>query len=127
MSRKHTIRLFLFGTLFLASLFSLLYYALPRGLDPTAETPNQGILSTSGEDGGGRVPIKEGVVDYGTVISVATAVITGLGFVFTTFFAFREDRRASELHALEIANAKRELAQKELEIEELRQRLRQGE
>ncbi|MEM7112639.1 MAG: hypothetical protein AAF614_09400 [Chloroflexota bacterium] len=120
---KHTIRLFLFGTLFLASLFSLLYYALPRGLDPTAETPLNGIQGLDDED---RQPIKEGEVDYGTVISVITAVITGLGFIFTTFFAFREDRRATELHRLEIENAKRELAQKELEIEELRQRLRRG-
>ena len=119
---KHTIRLFLFGTLFLASLFSLLYYALPRGLDPTAPTSINGLQGT--DDGDDQ--IKEGEVDYGTVISVVTAVITGLGFIFTTFFAFREDRRASELHQLEIETAKRELAQKELEIEELRQRLRRG-
>ena len=122
MFRTHTLRLLFFGVLFIVSLFSLLYFALPRGLNPTVATPNQGILG--GDGSGAQVPMREGEVDYGTVISVITAVISGLGFLFTTFFAYREDQRAEQIHRLEIEKLKGELVRKGLEIEELKRRLR---
>lgn len=125
MFRTHTARLLFFGTLFLLSLFSLLYYALPRGLDPTAERPIQGVLG--GSDGVSiDKTIQEGQVDYGTVISVVTAVLSGLGFLFSSFFAYREDVRAAEKHRLEMEKLRGELVQKGLQIEELQRRLRQG-
>ena len=52
-----------------------------------------------------------------------TAVISGLGFIFTTFFAYREDRRAAALHQIQLVNAQKEVARKDLEIEELRRKL----
>jgi hypothetical protein len=124
MARNHTIRLLFFGTLFLASLFSLLIFALPFGLNPAPQPEEQPNIN--GEGGVVTEEGKEQGVDLGTVLSVVTAVISGLGFVFTTFFAYREDRRAATLHKLALANAQKELAQKELEIEELRRRLQKG-
>lgn len=119
MSRNHTIRMLFFGTLFLASLFSLLIFVLPKGLNQATE-PNDGP-NINGE--GGTVIEQEAGVDLGTVLSVITAVISGLGFVFTTFFAYREDRRAAALHQIQLVSAQKELARKDLEIEELRRKL----
>ncbi|MCA9920051.1 MAG: hypothetical protein KC423_17435 [Anaerolineales bacterium] len=119
MSRNYTIRMLFFGTLFLASLFSLLIFVLPKGLNQATE-PGDGS-NINGE--GGAVIEEEPGVDLGTVLSVITAVISGLGFVFTTFFAYREDRRAAALHQIQLVNAQKEVARKDLEIEELRRKL----
>ncbi|MCA9994395.1 MAG: hypothetical protein KDE56_01530 [Anaerolineales bacterium] len=119
MSRNHTVRMFFFGTLFLVSLFSLLIFVLPKGLGQATAPGDKPNISGEGE----TVVEEERGFDLGTVLSVITAVISGLGFVFTTFFAYREDRRAAALHQIQLANAQKELARKDLEIEELRRRL----
>jgi hypothetical protein len=53
-------------------------------------------------------------------LSVFTAVIAAAGFVGTTFFALRTDRRQTELHDLQVANLRTEIQRQQLEIERLR-------
>ncbi|HEX6384701.1 MAG TPA: hypothetical protein VF177_08535, partial [Anaerolineae bacterium] len=57
------------------------------------------------------------------ILSVVTAIVSAGGFIFSTIFAFRQDRRAAQLHSLEIKRLNRELRQKELEIERLSRQL----
>ncbi len=54
------------------------------------------------------------------VLSAATALAAAGGFLVTTYFAAREDRRESEMHDLEVDKLKREIQKKELEIQKLR-------
>ena len=55
------------------------------------------------------------------MLAIVTAVASGGGFIATTYFAIREDRRDVALHDLQIESLKREIAHKDLEIARLRQ------
>ncbi len=54
------------------------------------------------------------------VLSVATAVVSAGGFIVTTIYARRDDRRETEMHTLEVTKLRKEIEQKELEIDRLR-------
>lgn len=54
-------------------------------------------------------------------LATITAAASVGGFLVTTFFSMRDDRRAGALHALELRNLQQELKQRELEIERLKQ------
>lgn len=119
MSRAYTVRMLFFGTLLLTSLLALLVFVLPKGMGGAAGLGSN--EPTSSQEG--FLVDAKGEVDWGAVLSVGTAVISGLGFMFTTYFSYREDRRAAALHHLQLINVQKELARKELEIEDLRRRL----
>lgn len=53
-------------------------------------------------------------------LSLISAVAAAGGFIVTTVFALREDRRDSATHALEVENLRKEIEQKKLEIARLR-------
>ena len=57
----------------------------------------------------------------GMILAVVTAVASGGGFIATTYFAIRDDRRRSAIHQLQIDSLKKEIEHKDLEISRLRQ------
>ncbi len=59
--------------------------------------------------------------NLGMVLAVITTVASGAGFVATTYFAIRDDRRQTEVHQLQIQSLKKEIEHKDLEITRLRQ------
>ena len=77
------------------------------------ETGEDGALTTTVEVTGQETP-------WTLALSVFTAVVAAAGFVGTTFFALRSDRRQTELHDLQIANLRTEIERQRLEIERLR-------
>jgi hypothetical protein len=68
----------------------------------------------------GEKPEQTGT-NWNIILGIVTAVTSGAGFLATTIFGLREDRRDTALHALQIENLKKEIEQKDLEIEKLRQ------
>lgn len=61
-----------------------------------------------------------GAIPWALILSAATAVVSAAGFVGTTFFALRADRRDTALHDLQIASLRAEIERQELEIARLR-------
>ena len=80
------------------------------------------IQPEAGEDGPPTttVEIEGQETPWPLALSVFTAVIAAAGFVGTTFFAMRSDRRQTELHDLQVANLRTEIERQQLEIERLR-------
>lgn len=119
MPGKHGKLLLLWGALFA---FSLLFLLLNVGLLRRTE----GILvfppldQPSGEPGEEEPPPEGAYRAWSIVLGVVAAVTSAGGFIATTFFALREDRRESALHELQLEKLKREIEQKDLEIAELR-------
>lgn len=54
------------------------------------------------------------------VLGVVSALISASGFIVTTYFALREDRRDNTMHNLQIKKLQREIEEKELELDRLR-------
>lgn len=115
MFRKYLQNLVFFGALFALSglLLFLTFYFNEDLVFPRYGAP-AGRPGDPGESAASSLPI---------ILSVLTAVVSVGGFVFSTVFAYREDRRASQLHSLEVERLKRELQQKELEIKRLSHQL----
>ena len=61
---------------------------------------------------------------WAIVLAVVTAVASGGGFIVTTIFALRNDRRESALYLLQIKNLKKEIEHKDLEIERMKRERR---
>lgn len=118
MSGKYSKLLVFWGVLFALSLFFIF-----TGLGTTSRTesaPSNGLdKPTIGPEGGELVA--EADSNWNMVLAIVTAVASGGGFIATTYFAIREDRRDTALHDLQIETLKREIAHKELEIAKLRQ------
>ena len=118
MSGKYAKLLIFWGVLFVLSLFFIL-----TGLGTSFQS---GMDSTNELD---KPPAGPGEVDrpaetafnWGMVLAVVTAVASGGGFIATTYFAIREDRRDAAVHQLQIESLKREIEHKDLEIAKLRQ------
>ena len=113
MPRKYLKNLVFFGALFALSallLFLTFYFnealIFPRFGDP----PGRPGVGDPGESAVNSLPV---------ILSLITAAVSTGGFIFSTIFAYREDRRATQLHELEMKSLKRELRQKELDIERL--------
>lgn len=94
-------------------------HALSIGVPPLT-------LPMQPEDAGEGTP-PDGGTDSGEAnapwmlgLSVVTAVVSAAGFVATTFFALRTDRRETALHELQLANLRAEIERQALEIERLR-------
>lgn len=126
MSRRATTFLIIWGVLLIAS---LLFLSLTisdlleqRVLVPPNALPDMDSPADSDGSGAGVVVVP---VDPGEtlrlVLSVITTIATAGGFVATTIFALRQDRRESGLYRLQLENLKREITQKDLEIARLQQ------
>lgn len=76
-----------------------------------------GIIEPPPEEGEGE----GGTGSINLILGVLTALTSAGGFIVTTIFALREDRRDSTMHQLQIEQLKREIEQKDLELDEMRQ------
>lgn len=56
-------------------------------------------------------------------VAVASAIVSGGGFLVTTYAAMRDEKRKETRHQLELKNLRRDIEQKELEIEKLRKEI----
>jgi hypothetical protein len=118
MSGKYSKLLIFWGVLFVLSLlfiFTGLGPSFQSGMDPTSglDKPTVDPEEVEKPD--------ETAFNWGMVLAVVTAVASGGGFIATTYFAIREDRRDASLHQLQIQSLKREIEHKDLEIAKLRQ------
>jgi hypothetical protein len=66
---------------------------------------------------------EEGSLNLNMTLAVITAVASGGGFIATTYFALRDDRRQVAIHQLQIDSLKKEIVHKDLEIKRLRREL----
>ncbi len=53
-------------------------------------------------------------------LAIVSARVSGGGFLVTTYSAMRDEKRKAARHQLDMENLKRDIEQKELEIEKLR-------
>ena len=118
MSGKYSKLLIFWGVLFVLSLlfiFTDLGTSFQSGTDPTngLDKPTVDPEEVEKPD--------ETAFNWGMVLAVVTAVASGGGFIATTYFAVREDRRDVAMHQLQIESLKREIEHKDLEIAKLRQ------
>ncbi len=56
-------------------------------------------------------------------IGIASAIVSGGGFLVTTYSAMRDEKRKAARHQLDMESLKRDIEQKELEIEKLRKEI----
>lgn len=117
MFRKYLKNLIIFGGLFALSVL-LLFLTFYFNEDLTFPRFNvlPGRPGDPGESAASSLPV---------ILSAITALVSAGGFVFSSIFAYREDRRATELHSLQLERLKRELQQKELEIQNLSRQLQE--
>jgi hypothetical protein len=126
MSAKYRLLLALWGGLFLASTLILLFnyqslrseprVTLPALPDDGIETENGGLIDKPGV---ALLPVDENM-QWSLTLSTISAVISAAGFIATTYFALRSDRRQAALTELEIKKLNTEIERQKLEIEELR-------
>ena len=118
MSGKYSKLLVFWGVLFVLSLFFIV-----NGFGTRFQLENGasiGLGSPTSEPEFGE-QVVEADFNWSLVLAIITAVASGGGFIATTYFAIREDRRDAALHDLQIETLKREIAHKDLEIARLRQ------
>jgi len=118
MSGKYSKLLIFWGVLFVLSLL-FIFTGLGPSFQSAAESSNGFDKPTVGPDEG-EVP-EETAFNWGMVLAVVTAVASGGGFIATTYFAIREDRRDAAIHQLQIESLQKEIEHKDLEIARLRQ------
>ena len=118
MSGKYSKLLIFWGVLFVLSLlfiFTGLGTSFQSGTDPT-----NGLDKPTVDPEEGEKPA-ETAFNWGMALAVITTIASGGGFIATTYFAIREDRRDAALHQLQIDSLKKEIEHKDLEIAKLRQ------
>ena len=114
MSLRYAKLLVFWGVVFVISLF-LIFTGFGNIFQSSSEPsigPDKPAIGPEGED---TWP------NWNLILGVITAVTSGAGFITTTFFAMRDDRRETALHDLQIKNLQKEIEQKDLEIKNLRQ------
>lgn len=113
--------LFIWAILLAVSLLGILI-GLQRMSESSMLEITLPVQPDAGEDGPptATVEIEGQETPWALALSVFTAVIAAAGFVGTTFFALRTDRRQTELHDLQVANLQAEIERQKLEIEHLR-------
>ena len=71
---------------------------------------------------GGDRPSEESGGQWSLILSTVSAFISAAGFMATTYFAMRNDRRQTALTELEIQKLANEVERQRLEIEDLRRK-----
>jgi len=117
MSGKYAKQFLFWGVLFVLSLYFIFIGLGPSIQNEIGELENLDKPTVNPEDTGW--PRVAGF-NWGMALAVLTAVASGGGFVATTFFALREDRRDAALHELQVETLKREITHKDLEIARLK-------
>jgi hypothetical protein len=118
MSGKYSKLLIFWGVIFFLSLFFIITgpgASFQDGMDNS-----NGIDKPTVDPEEGDKP-EETAFNWGMLLAMVTTVASAGGFIATTYFAIREDRRDTAMHQLQIANLKREIERKDLEISKLRQ------
>ncbi len=114
MSLRYVKLLILWGVVFVISLF-FIFSGFGDFFQSSSESLNGSDKPAIGPEGEDAGP------NWNLILGVVTAVTSGAGFITTTFFALREDRRETAVHDLQVKNLKKEIEQKDLEINKLRQ------
>ena len=118
MSGKYSKLLVFWGVLFVLSL--LFIFTGLGTMSRTGSGSSTGLDKPTTAPEGGELVAEEDL-NWSLVLAIVTAVASGGGFIATTYFAIREDRRDAALHDLQIETLKREIAHKDLEIAKLKQ------
>jgi hypothetical protein len=118
MSGKYSKLLVFWGVIFVLSLLFIF-----TGLGTSLRIGSGGLIeldrpTVAPEEGAETIATG---FNWGIALAVITAVASGGGFIATTYFAIREDRRDAAIHQLQIASLKKEIEHKDLEIARLRQ------
>lgn len=123
MSGKYSKLLIFWGVLFVLSLFFIFTGLGPS--QPSAADGSNELHRPNVDPEEGDKP-QESAANWGMVLAVVTAVASGGGFIATTYFAIREDRRDAAIHQLQIKSLKKEIEHKDLEIARLRRERKQA-
>lgn len=125
MSGKYQLLLAFWGALFVVSLLMLLVGLQSVDSENIVLPPSPGDTTEAngGEPGdrpgGGLLPSESGG-RWTLILSTISAFVSAAGFMTTTYFAARNDRRQSRLTELEITKLANEIERQRLEIDELR-------
>ncbi|MDX1414066.1 MAG: hypothetical protein R3293_07735 [Candidatus Promineifilaceae bacterium] len=118
MSLRYARLLIFWGVAFVISLF-LIITGFGSSFSTRDPHSSNGLDKPNAVPDDGDEPEGE-ETNWNLILGIVTAITSGAGFVATTYFALREDRREAAIHELEIKNLKQEIEQKNLEIERLR-------
>ncbi|MFN2137665.1 MAG: hypothetical protein ACK2UK_17015 [Candidatus Promineifilaceae bacterium] len=125
MSGKSRLLLIFWGALFLISVLILFFNLRSLRMASGAILPPfpGDLVDLEDEttiDKPGNGLINDGDMGWSLLLSTVSALVSAAGFMATTYFAFRTDRRETRLAELEIAKMATEIERQRLEIEELR-------
>lgn len=126
MSGKYRLLLAFWSALFLASaliLFINLQSLSTGGGVKLPLFPDNGLETDIGEPGdkpGGELPSDDPGSQLSLLLSTVSALVSAAGFMATTYFAMRNDRRQSALTELEIKKLANEIERQRLEIDQMR-------
>lgn len=127
MSGKYHLLLAFWGALFLAS--ALILFVSVQSFSRSAGAiyppfPGNETETENGESGenpaGGFFPGDDGGTQWSLILSTASAFISAAGFMATTYFAMRNDRRQTALTELDLQKLANEIERQRLEIDQLR-------
>lgn len=129
MSGKYRYLLVFWGGLFFASAL-ILFISLQSLreesgslLPPFPIVPSNGMETESGkpiDKPDGDVTEEDGSSQWSLLLATVSAIVSAAGFIATTYFALRNDRRQSALTKLEVEKLANEIERQRLEIEQLR-------
>lgn len=77
-------------------------------------------IGVPGDKPGGQLPSDDSGSQWSLILSTVSALISAAGFMATTYFAMRNDRRQSALTELEIKKLANEIERQRLEIDQMR-------
>lgn len=127
MSGKYRLLLAFWGALFLTSILILFVSMQSSGGDAGSilpPFPGNGTETENGgpgdKPGGGDLPVDDEETQWSLILSTVSAFISAAGFMATTYFAMRNDRRQAALTELEVQKLANEIERQRLEIDELR-------
>ena len=126
MSGKYRLLLAFWSALFLVS--ALILFVNLQSLSTGSGVqlplfPDNGAETEIGEPGdkpGGELPSDDSGSQWSLLLSTVSALISAAGFMATTYFAMRNDRRQSALTELEIKKLANEIERQRLEIDQMR-------
>ncbi len=130
MSGKYRFLLLFWGGLFFVSalimFISLQTFREESGslLPPFPLVPPNGMETESGipvDKPDDDLVVDDGSSQWSLVLATVSAFVSAAGFIATTYFALRNDRRQSALTRLEVEKLANEIERQKLEIEQLRQ------
>jgi hypothetical protein len=113
MSGKYT-KLLLFWVILFGIALAIIFISWQNASNASAGINLPGIADPgqgTGDDNAGALNL---------VLGVITALTSAGGFIVTTLFALREDRRDAAMHKFQIERLKREIEQKDLELDQMR-------